>query len=235
MRSGEYNIIILSDRSVGPGSRADPVVARDVSAVHHHLIKQGLRTSVGLVVETGEAHEVHQFATLAGYGAEAINPYLAFETLEQILPELDEKLTVKEAQKRYIKAVDKGLLKVMSKMGISTYQSYCGAQIFDAVGLRSSFVKKYFTGTHTQVEGVGLRQIARETFERHRQAFGDVPALDGHARRRRRLCLSLRGEAHMWRPSVVADLQHAVRGTSVKDAMAGKVPAEVARLRKADQ
>jgi len=94
--------------------------------VHHHLIKQGLRTSVGLVVETGEAHEVHQFCVLAGYGAEAINPYLAFDTLEQLLPELDEKLTLKEAQKRYIKAVDKGMLKVMAKMGISTYQSYCG-------------------------------------------------------------------------------------------------------------
>ena len=93
---------------------------------------------MGLVVETGEAHEVHQFAVLAGYGAEAINPYLAFETLEQLLPELDEKLTLKEAQKRYIKAIDKGLLKVMSKMGISTYQSYCGAQIFDAVGLKSA-------------------------------------------------------------------------------------------------
>ena len=109
------------------------------------------------MVETGEAHEVHQFATLAGYGAEAINPYLAFETIEAMLPELDEELTPEEAIKRYIKAIDKGLLKVMSKMGISTYQSYCGAQIFDAVGLRSDFVAKYFTGTNTQVEGVGLR------------------------------------------------------------------------------
>ena len=132
---------------------------------------------------------MHQFCVLAGYGAEAINPYLAFETLEQLLPELDEKLTLKEAQKRYIKAIDKGLLKVMSKMGISTYQSYCGAQIFDAVGLKSSFVKKYFTGTHTQVEGVGLRQIARETAERHRQAFGDVPVLEQRARCRRRVRL----------------------------------------------
>jgi glutamate synthase (NADPH/NADH) large chain len=163
-------------------------------------------------VETGEPHEVHQFAVLAGYGAEAINPYLAFETLEQLLPELDEKLTYKEAQKRYIKAVDKGLLKVMSKMGISTYQSYCGAQIFDAVGLRSVFVKKYFTGTHTQVEGVGLRQIARETAERHRQAFGDVPVLEHALDVGGEYAYRIRGEAHMWRPSVVADLQHAVRG-----------------------
>jgi glutamate synthase (NADPH) large chain len=211
VRSKEYNIIILSDRATGPDRIPIPSLLA-TSAVHHHLIKQGLRTSVGLVVETGEAHEVHQFCVLAGYGAEAINPYLAFETLEQLLPELDEKLTLKEAQKRYIKAVDKGILKVMSKMGISTYQSYCGAQIFDAVGLRSSFVRRYFTGTHTQVEGVGLRQIARETAERHRQAFGDVPVLENALDVGGEYAFRLRGEAHMWRPSVVADLQHAVRG-----------------------
>jgi glutamate synthase (NADPH/NADH) large chain len=223
VRSGDYNIIILSDRGMGPDRVAIPSLLA-TSAVHHHLIRQGLRTSVGLVVETGEAHEVHQFATLAGYGAEAINPYLAFETIEQLLPELDEKLTMMEAQKRFIKAVDKGLLKVMSKMGISTYQSYCGAQIFDAVGLSGPFVKKYFTGTNTQVEGIGLRHIARETFERHRQAFGDVPALEGMLDVGGEYAWRSRGEAHMWRPSVVADLQHAVRGTDVADAMAGKLP-----------
>jgi glutamate synthase (NADPH/NADH) large chain len=223
VRSKEFNIIILSDRNTGPDRVPIPSLLA-TSAVHHHLIKQGLRTSVGLVVETGEAHEVHQFATLAGYGAEAINPYLAFETIEQLLPELDEKIDLKEAQKRYIKAIDKGLLKVMSKMGISTYQSYCGAQIFDAVGLRSSFVRRYFTGTHTQIEGVGMLQIARETFERHRQAFGDVPALDGMLDVGGEYAYRQRGEAHVWRPSVVADLQHAVRGTKVEDAMAGKVP-----------
>ena len=111
---------------------------------------------MGLVVESGEPREVHQFCALAGYGAEAINPYLAFETLEHMLPQLEEKITGYEAAKRYIKAIDKGILKVMSKMGISTYQSYCGAQIFDAVGLSSEFVAEYFTGTATQIEGVGL-------------------------------------------------------------------------------
>jgi glutamate synthase (NADPH/NADH) large chain len=211
VRSREYNIIILSDRAAGPDRIPIPSLLA-TSAVHHHLIRQGLRTRVGLVVETGEAHEVHQFAVLAGYGAEAINPYLAFETLEQLLPELDEQLTLKEAQKRYIKAIDKGLLKVMSKMGISTYQSYCGAQIFDAVGLKSSFVRKYFTGTHTQVEGIGLRQIAREAAERHRQAFGSVPTLEHDLDVGGEYAYRIRGEAHMWRPSVVADLQHAVRG-----------------------
>src|SRR5499427_3607262 len=211
VRSKEYNIIILSDRATGPDRIPIPSLLA-TSAVHHHLIRQGLRTSVGLVVETGEAHEVHQFCVLAGYGAEAINPYLAFDTLEQLLPELDERLTLKEAQKRYIKAIDKGVLKVMAKMGISTYQSYCGAQIFDAVGLKSSFVKKYFTGTHTQVEGVGLRQIARETAERHRLAFGNVPVLEHALDVGGEYAYRIRGEAHMWRPSVVADLQHAVRG-----------------------
>ncbi|MGE0769234.1 MAG: glutamate synthase large subunit [Hyphomicrobiaceae bacterium] len=225
VRSRDYNIIILSDRQMGPDRVPIPSLLA-TSAVHHHLIKQGLRTSVGLVVETGEAHEVHQFATLAGYGAEAINPYLAFETIGQLLPDLDEEIDLKEATKRYIKAIDKGLLKVMSKMGISTYQSYCGGQIFDAVGLKSSFVKRYFTGTHTQVEGVGLRQIARETFERHRQAFADVPQLDGMLDVGGEYAFRLRGEAHMWRPSVVADLQHAVRTTDTADAKAGRIPAK---------
>ncbi len=228
VRSGDYNIVILSDRAVGPDRIPIPSLLA-TSAVQHHLIRQGLRTSVGLVVETGEAHEVHQFATLAGYGAEAINPYLAFETLAELCADpikygIDEKLTLKEAQKRFIKSVDKGLLKVMAKMGISTYQSYCGAQIFDAVGLRTSFVQKYFTGTHSQVEGIGLAQIARETVERHRQAFGNVPTLANQLEVGGDYAYRVRGEAHMWRPSVVADLQHAVRGTDNKDAMSGKVP-----------
>src|SRR4029077_1201545 len=211
VRSKDYNIIILSDRATGPDRIPIPSLLA-TSAVHHHLIRCGLRTSVGLVVETGEAHEVHQFATLAGYGAEALNPYLAFETIEAMLPDLDEELTAEEAVKRYIKATDKGILKVMSKMGISTYQSYCGAQIFDAVGLRSDFIAKYFTGTNSQVEGIGLEEIARETVERHSQAFSDGPVLREALDVGGEYAYRVRGEAHMWRPSVVADLQHAVRG-----------------------
>ena len=211
VRAGE-NIIILSDRATGPDRVPIPSLLA-TSAVHHHLIRCGLRTSVGLVVETGEAHEVHQFCTLAGYGAEAINPYLAFETIEAALPDLDEELTAEEAIKRYIKAVDKGILKVMSKMGISTYQSYCGAQIFDAVGLRSDFVARYFTGTNSQVEGVGLEEIARETVERHQLAFSTAPVLRDALEVGGEYAYRLRGETHMWRPSVVADLQHAVRGS----------------------
>ncbi|WP_245296892.1 MULTISPECIES: glutamate synthase large subunit [Rhodomicrobium] len=205
-----YNIIIVSDRAVGPARIPIPSLLA-TSAVHHHLIRKGLRTSVGLVVETGEAHEVHQFCTLAGYGAEAINPYLAFETIEAMLPEIDEPIGYDEAVKRYIKATSKGILKVMSKMGISTYQSYCGAQIFDAVGLRTDFVAKYFSGTHTQVEGVGLEEIAREVAERHRQAFGDVPVLRNALEVGGEYAYRIRGEAHMWRPETVASLQHAVR------------------------
>ncbi|XSG83367.1 MAG: glutamate synthase large subunit [Methyloligella sp. ZOD6] len=205
------NIIILSDRAVSATRVPIPSLLA-TSAVHHHLIRNGLRTSVGLVVETGEAYEVNQFCTLAGYGAEAINPYLAFETILDMLDDLDEELTAEEAIKRFVKGVNKGILKVMSKMGISTYQSYCGAQIFDAVGLKTDFIEKYFTGTHTQVEGVGLPEVARETVERHRLAFSDAPVLKNALDVGGEYAFRIRGEQHMWRPEVVADLQHAVRG-----------------------
>ena len=223
VRSNRYNIIILSDRATGPDRVPIPSLLA-TSAVHHHLIRQGLRTSVGLVVETGEAHEVHQFCTLAGYGAEAINPYLAFDTLVEMLPSLGGNLTADDVKEKYIKAIGKALRKVMAKMGISTYQSYCGAQIFDAVGLRSTFVRKYFTGTHTQIEGVGLREIAGETFDRHTAAFGNVPVLENALEVGGDYAFRVRGEAHVWRPSVVADLQHAVRSTDPEDAKAGRIP-----------
>jgi glutamate synthase (NADPH) large chain len=184
------------------------------SATHHHLIRKGLRTLVGLVVESGEPREVHQFCALAGYGAEAINPYLAFETLEALLPTLDEKVSAYEAVKRYIKAVDKGILKVMSKMGISTYQSYCGAQIFDAIGLSTEFIKKYFTGTATQIEGIGLAEVAEEAFRRHEDAFGLNPVLTTSLEVGGDYAQRIRGEAHVWNAETVSTLQHAVRGNS---------------------
>src|SRR6202034_2205698 len=162
---GRYNIIILSDRMVGPDRIPIPALLA-IAAVHHHLIRQGRRTSVGLVVETGEAREIHHFACLASYGAEAINPYLAFETLTAMTKDLPEPISGYEAVKRFIKSVDKGLLKVMSKMGISTYQSYCGAQIFDAVGLSRAFIDEFFFGTATSIEGAGLPEIAQETQRR---------------------------------------------------------------------
>jgi glutamate synthase (NADPH/NADH) large chain len=206
------NIIILSDRAHSEDRIALPSLLA-CAAVHHHLIRQGLRTSVGIVVESGEPREVHHFACLAGYGAEAINPYLAFETLTAGKDQF-QKLDEKELVKRYIKSIDKGLLKVMSKMGISTYQSYCGAQIFDAIGLRTDFVAKYFTGTATRIEGVGLAEIARETAGRHREAFADIPiyrdALDVGGE----YAVRVRGEDHVWTSATVASLQHAVRGNS---------------------
>src|SRR3954465_4289846 len=207
---GGYNIIVLSDRAVGPDRIAIPALLA-CAAVHNYLIRKGLRTSVGLVVESGEPREVHHFACLAGYGAEAINPYLAFETLIAIKDELPPDLTDEEIIYRYIKSIDKGLLKVMSKMGISTYQSYCGAQIFDAIGLRKDFVDRDFFGTPTTIEGIGMAEIAQETGRRHCDAFGDAPvyrhALDVGGE----YAYRLRGEAHVWNPDTVATLQHAVR------------------------
>ncbi len=210
---GHYNIIILSDRNVGPDRIPIPALLATAS-VHHHLIRKGLRTSVGLVVETGEAREVHHFACLAGYGAEAINPYLAFRTLSEMADQFPEEVDGKEAVKRYIKSIGKGLLKVMSKMGISTYQSYCGAQIFDAIGLSSAFVAEFFAGTATRIEGVGLDEVAAETVERHRQAFGDAPVYRSMLDVGGEYMLRMRGEAHNWTATTVGLLQHAVRGNS---------------------
>ena len=210
-----HNILVLSDRAMDSAHIAIPALLA-TSAVHHHLIREGLRTRTGLVVETGEARELHHFAVLAGYGAEAVNPYLAFETLSDLCandPDLaPEEAKVSAAHRHYVKAVNKALLKIMSKMGISTYQSYCGAQIFDAVGLSSNFVERYFTGTASAVEGVELDAIADETVARHAQAYGDAPlyrkALDGGGE----YAYRLRGEAHTWTPQTISKLQHAVRG-----------------------
>ncbi|AXK83122.1 glutamate synthase large subunit [Pseudolabrys taiwanensis] len=208
------NILILSDRKASADRIPIPVLLA-CAAVHHHLIRQGLRTSVGLVLETGEPREVHHFACLAGYGAEAINPYLAFETLIAMKGELPGKAADdKEIVKKYIKAIGKGLLKVMSKMGISTYQSYCGAQIFDAVGLKQDFVDKYFTGTHTRIEGVGLAEIADETVRRHRDAFSDAPIYRTMLDVGGDYAVRVRGEEHVWTAETVQRLQHAVRGNS---------------------
>ena len=207
------NIIILSDRKASADRIPIPVLLA-CAAVHHHLIRKGLRTSVGLVLETGEPREVHHFACLAGYGAEAINPYLAFELLIAMQDNLPAKLEAKEIVKRYIKAIDKGLLKVMSKMGISTYQSYCGAQIFDAIGLKQDFVDLYFTGTHTRIEGVGLAEIAEETVRRHRDAFSDAPIYRSMLDVGGEYGMRVRGEEHAWTAETVSRLQHAVRGNS---------------------
>ena len=208
-----YNILILSDRDMDRDRVAIPALLA-TSAVHHHLIRRGLRTVSGLVIETGSALEVHHFATLAGYGAEAVNPYVAFETIQSMVARLPEKIDFQEAQKRYIKAVGKGLLQIMSKMGISTYQSYCGAQIFDAVGLSTGFVEAYFTGTATTIEGIGLAEVADEAVRWHEDAYGTKQIYRKHLDVGGDYAFRLRGEDHVWTPDSIAKLQHAVRANS---------------------
>jgi len=210
-----YNIIVLSDRQISKQRLAIPALLATAS-VHHHLIRKGLRTSVGLVLESGEPREIHHFCVLAGYGAEAINPYLAFETLSNMHAngELPEEVDDQEVVERYIKAIDKGILKVMSKMGISTYQSYCGAQIFDAVGLASDFVEEFFFGTASMINGVGLDEVSAETIERHAAAFGNNQVLSTALDIGGEYAYRMRGEAHAWTPNNIAKLQHAVRGNN---------------------
>ncbi len=210
-----YNILILSDRKVDADNIAIPALLA-TSAVHHHLIDRGLRTESGLVVETGAALEVHHFATLAGYGAEAINPYLVFETIQDTLPHMNDAPEYEQACARYIKAVGKGLFKVMSKMGISTYQSYCGAQIFDAIGLSTPFVEQYFAGTATTIEGIGLDEVAAEAVRWHHDAYGDAEIYKRHLDVGGDYAYRIRGEDHVWTPDTIAKLQHAVRGNDAK-------------------
>ncbi|MCB1736315.1 MAG: glutamate synthase subunit alpha, partial [Gammaproteobacteria bacterium] len=210
-----YNIIVLSDRDVNADRVPIPVLLA-TSAVHHHLVRAGLRTRSGLVVESGAAREVHHFACLAGYGAEAVNPYLAFDTVSSLCGELPGGISEGEAHKRYIKAVGKGLLKVFSKMGISTYQSYCGAQVFDAVGLSQDFLDDYFTGTVSKIDGAGIDEVAAEAVTRHRDAFGDAPIYRNHLDVGGDYAYRVRGDAHIWTPESIANLQHAARGNDPK-------------------
>ncbi len=203
-----YNVLILSDRTVSAKRAAIPALVA-CSKVHHYLVQAGLRTSTGLVVDTGSAREVHHFALLAGYGAEAVCPWLVYETIPtlKLAPNVD----AKEAQKRFIKAINKGLMKVMSKMGISTYQSYCGAQIFEAVGLNSAFVEAYFTGTASQIQGIGIAEVAEEVIRTHRSAFGNDPVLANMLEAGGEYAYRARGEEHMWTPDSIARLQNSTR------------------------
>ncbi len=210
-----YNIIILSDRNVSATQIPIPSLLA-TAGVHHSLIRRGLRTEVGLVVETGEAKLVHDFCLLAGYGAEAINPYLAFDTITRLCESSLSDITPEEAHKRYIKASCKAILKVMAKMGISTYQSYCGAQIFDAVGLSKKFVDEYFTGTYTAIEGVELLHIAEEAVRRHTSAYGVSPSFQYSLDEGGELAFRIKGEEHVWNPQTIALLQHATRSGDYK-------------------
>ena len=208
-----YNVLILSDRTVSNERVAIPALLACAS-VHHHLVREGLRTNTGLVVDSGSVRETHHFALLAGYGAEAVCPWLVYETIATMGDYLPAGISNKDANKRFIKAINKGLLKVMSKMGISTYHSYCGGQIFEAVGLNADFVSQYFTGTATQIEGIGLYEIAEETMRIHQAAFGNDPVLSNALEAGGEYAYRVRGEEHLWTPDAIAKLQHATRSNN---------------------
>jgi glutamate synthase (NADPH/NADH) large chain len=203
------NILVVSDRNVSSDKIALPALLA-TSIVHQHLVKVGLRTEVGLAVETGEAREIHHFCVLGGYGADAINPYLAFSTIKDIIANLS--ISYETACINYINAIGKGILKVMSKMGISTFQSYNGAQIFDAVGLSSGFVKVYFPGTSSKIEGLSLKDILESSFNCHKKAFSLDQVLQNNLEVGGDYAFRIRGENHVWTPETIKDLQHAVRG-----------------------
>jgi glutamate synthase domain-containing protein 2/glutamate synthase domain-containing protein 1/glutamate synthase domain-containing protein 3 len=207
------NILILSDRNVGPERVAMPSLLA-VAAVHHHLVRAGTRLRTGLVIESGEPRDIHHMATLIGYGASAINPYLMFESLDELADRslLPRDLDRDEAEVRIVKAIGKGLLKTISKMGISTIQSYCGAQIFEAVGLEPELIDRHFTGTASRIGGIGLEVLAAEALGRHFRAYPrterDVLPVGGVLQWRRD------GERHIWNPDTIASLQHAVRAAA---------------------
>jgi glutamate synthase (NADPH) large chain len=211
-----YNVIVLSDKPIDSDHAAIPSLLA-VSAVHHHLIREGTRSQCGIIVETGEAREVHHFALLLGYGASAINPYLAFETIEDMRRRrlLKEGLTSEKAQTLLLKSINKGLLKVISKMGISTIQSYIGAQIFEAVGLNMDVIDEYFTGTVSRLSGIDLNTLEEETLLRHRFAYQETQEdesleleVGGQYQWRQR------GERHLFNPDTIHKLQHSSRTNS---------------------
>ncbi|MET1116892.1 MAG: glutamate synthase-related protein, partial [Comamonas sp.] len=210
---GGANILIISDRGMSATQVAIPALLA-LSAIHQHLVREGLRTTAGLVVETGTAREIHHFAVLAGYGAEAVHPYLAMETLLAMGKDLPADMSGEKAVYNYVKAIGKGLSKIMSKMGVSTYMSYCGAQLFEAIGLSTDTVDKYFTGTASRIEGIGVFEIAEETIRNHVAAFGDDPVLETMLEAGGEYAWRARGEEHMWTPDVIAKLQHATRSNN---------------------
>ena len=222
------NILVLSDRAVG-AERAPIPSLLAVGAVHHHLVRSGTRLQAGLVVESGEPRSVQSVAVLIGYGAAAVNPYLMLGTIGQLVDEGRIELTHDDAEARAIKAVGKGLLKVISKMGISTISSYCGAQVFEAVGLSTALVERYFTGTPSRIGGIGLDEIAEGVLVRHARAYPGhgtdlLPVVGLYTWRRD-------GEHHQWNPETIALLQHAVRGggRETYDEFAATVNADAAR------
>lgn len=210
-----YKFLMLSDRGVNEEWAPIPSLL-GIAAVHHHLVREATRTEVGLILETGEPRDVHHFACLIGYGAGVVNPYLVFETYVDLEREgyLPEGVDAETGSEKFIKAINKGLLKIFSKMGISTIQSYCGAQIFEAVGLRQELVDQYFTGTASRVEGIGMREIGEETLRRHSVAYQPAPIqqLDFGGE----IHYRIQGEHHNWNPETILKLQHATQANDAK-------------------
>jgi glutamate synthase (NADPH) large chain len=206
-----HTVLILSDRGVSRELAPIPSLLA-TAGVHHHLVREGMRTRCALVVESGDAREVHHVALLIGYGAGAVNPYLAFETLDDMIQQhVIDGLTHERAVLNYIKALNKGILKVMSKMGISTLQSYCGAQIFEAIGLDKAFVDRYFTWTASRIGGADITVIAREVRERHRRAFPSRNLMASELETGGEYKWRRDGELHLFNPDTVHKLQHATR------------------------
>jgi glutamate synthase domain-containing protein 2 len=207
-----HSMLILSDRGTSPELAPVPALLA-TGAVHHHLMRNGTRMKVGIVVETGEAREVHHFCLLAGYGAGAINPYLALETIDDLVRAgLVEKVSdAAKARAYYVKAINKGMLKVMSKMGISTLQSYHGAQIFEAIGLSEEVIDRYFTGTTSRIRGIGLDVLAEEARRRHQLAYPRGATGSASLPVGGEFHFRAQGERHLWNPSIIASLQKAVR------------------------
>jgi glutamate synthase (NADPH/NADH) large chain len=210
-----YDVLILSDRGIDAEKAAIPALLA-VSGVHHHLIREGTRTKCALVLETGEPREVHHFALLIGYGAGAVNPYLAFESLHDMIREGILAIEPNYAEDKYVKAISKGVMKVISKMGISTVASYCGAQIFEAIGLNSPFVDRYFTHTPSRIGGIGIEMVSEEVRVRHERAFGErrlaATTLDAGGQYQYRTD----GEYHLFNPQTVHKLQQACRTDDYK-------------------
>ncbi len=210
-----YKFLILSDREINEEWAPIPSLL-GIAAVHHHLVRESTRTEVGLILETGEPRDVHHFACLIGYGAGVINPYLVFETYVDLQREgyLPEGVDADTASDKFIKAINKGLLKIFSKMGISTVQSYCGAQIFEAIGLSQELVDRYFTGTPSRVEGIGMREIGDETLRRHSVAY--EPAAIRQLDFGSEIHYRIQGEHHNWNPESIYKLQHATKTNDPK-------------------
>ena len=215
IKKNNTNILILSDKKINDKRYGVPALLA-TSAIHHHLIKKGLRTKASIIVETGEARKVHDICLLAGFGAEAVNPYLGFLTISNIIRKNNIQTSEKVAYEKYIKSICKGMLKVMSKMGISTFQSYCGAQIFDAVGIADKVIKKYFKGTSNKVNGISLEEIEREVKSRHQLAFNSDNFQNEDLDVGGDLAFRVKGEEHVWKPETITLLQHAVRSSNYK-------------------